>query len=371
MVSSGTSQRRIRCILSPQIEAAAATPGMDRYRKRFPALAHLWVLVLHIMWSSLSLRLTHARLSTHTRWWQRWGMTRWISLSQLARSSTSRPRTGVDALLRAVLDLARRQPVTDPLWFTLRRLVVLDSTFVHLSACLSPWSVHGGHEPGVRLQALMELASQIPAHLHWSLADVNDAQALRELDLTPWRGWTMVLDRGYYGHPQFARLRAAGVHLLARFNEQVRYHIREQRPVPIGRTPDGDEILSDWRVDLGSPNNRRAGTLPEMRLVSCRNRAGTIHRFVTDRHDLSATEIVQLYRKRWQIELFFRWLKQQLGLVRPLGQSRAAVWLTILMVCIVAVIALLAEAERPPSMSRIAWLQHLALALLIEAIEDG
>lgn len=371
MVTSGTSQRRMRRMLSPQITAAAATPGMDRYRKRFPALAHLWVLVLHIMWSSLSLRLTHARLSTHTRWWQRWGMASWISLSQLARSSTSRPSAGVEALLHGVLEQVRHQPVADPRWAKLRRMVVLDSTFVHLSACLSPWSVHGGHEPGVRLQALLELANQIPAWLSWSLADTTDAQALRDLDLAPWRGWTLILDRGYYGHPQFARLRQAGVHLLARFNEQVRYHIREQRSVPIGRTPDGDEILSDWRIDLGSPNNRRAGSLPNMRLVSCRNRTGTTCRFVTDRFDLSATEIVQLYRKRWQIELFFRWLKQQLGLIRPLGQSRTAVWLTILMVCIVAVIALLAEPERPANMSRIAWLQHLAFAFLIDAIDDG
>lgn len=365
------SQRRIRRTLDPLVAQAAATPGADRYRKRFPALAHLWVLLLHVLWGSTSLRITHASLSADVRWWQRWGMTSWISLSQLARSSSSRPSACVEALLAAVVETVRKQPVANPLWHKLRRVVVLDSTFLSLSASLSPWSVHGGFAPGARLQTLLELGSQIPNPLRLSLADINDHTALWELDLSPWHGWTLVVDRGYYGHQQFARLRDAGVHVIARFNEQAGYRVTAQRRTPTGRTPDGDEILADATIDLGSPNNRRGTVVPDMRLISSRNRHGKVHRFVTDRHDLTATEIVQLYRKRWQIELFFRWLKQQLGLIRPLGRSRDAVWLTILIVMVVALLVLMLEVERPNSLSRVAWLQHVAMLLLPGTIDDG
>lgn len=365
------SQRRIRRTLDPLVAQAAATPGADRYRKHFPAFAHLWVLLLHVLWGSPSLRITHARLTADVRWWQRWGMTSWISLSPLARSSSSRPSGCVEALLAAVVETARRQPVANPLWYKLRRVVVLDSTFVRLSATTSPWSVHGGAAPGTRLQTLLELGSQIPTPLRLTLADINDHTALSELELSPWQGWTLVVDRGYYGHQQFARLIAAGVHVIARFNEQASYRLIRQRQVPTGRTPDGDEILADWTIDLGSPNNRRGAVVPNLRLVTSRNARGVIHRFVTDRHDLTATEIVQLYRKRWQIELFFRWLKQQLGLIRPLGESREAVWLTILIVMVVALLVLLLEVDRPRSLSRVAWLHHIAMLLLSATIDDG
>lgn len=371
VASCAPSTRQIRHRLAPLVAEAAATPGADRYRKRFPALAHLWALLLHVLWGSLSLRITHASLAASPRWWQRWGMDSWISFSQLARSSSSRPSACAEHLLAEVVQAVRRQPVANPLWFKLRRVAVLDSTFLRLSARLSPWSVHGGHTAGVRLQTLLELGSQIPTAVRMSLADVHDHAAFQALDVSAWRGWTLLLDRGYYGHRQFARLRAAGVHVIARFHDQAAYAIVEQHAVPLGCTPDGDTILSDWIVTLGSPNNRNGAVLPGMRLISSRNQRGSVHWFVTDRHDLTATEIVQLYRKRWQIELFFRWLKRQLGAIRPLGRSREAVWMTILMVLIVALVALLLEIVRPVSVSRVAWMAHFACILHLDTIDDS
>lgn len=371
VASSAPSARQIRRRLQPVVARAAATPGVDRYRKTFPALAHLWVLLLHVLWGSLSLSRTYASLTASPRWWQQWGMRTWISFSQLARSSTSRPSSGAEQLLAEVVAMVRRQPVANPLWFKLRRVVVLDSTFLQLSASLSPWSVHGQHAAGIRLHTMLELGSQIPTVLRMSLADVHDAAVLAALDLTAWHGWTLVLDRGYYGHQQFARLRAAGVRFIVRFHEQAAYQITAQHPVPLGPTPDGDTILADWTIVLGSANNRAGAVLPALRLVTSCHARGSVHRLVTDRTDLTATEIVQLYRKRWQIELFFRWLKRQLGAIRPLGRSREAVWLTILMVLIVALIALLLDTVRPPGVSRVAWLDHVAFILAMDTVDDS
>jgi IS4 transposase len=88
--------------------------------------------------------------------------------------------------------------------------------------------------------------------------------------------------------------------------------------------------------------------LEGVRLVTSENaKKGKVHRFVTERHDLSAREVHSLYGKRWQIELFFRWLKRQLGALRPFGQSREAVWLTMVITAIEAVLAALAEEWRP------------------------
>lgn len=364
------SQRRLRRLIAPLITVAAATPDADRYRKRCTATAHLWVLLLHGLWGSPSLRQSHARLAVSTRWWHRWGMDGPVSFSQLARSSTSRPIACVETLLAETIATARRSPTANPLWFKLRHVAALDSTFLRLSGHLSPWSQHGRFTPGVRLQCSLELASQIPDPFRLTLADTNDHTALAEADLGPWQGWTLLFDRGYSGHQQFARLRAGGVHFVTRLSAQARYGITAPHRVPIGPTPDGDRLLADATVTLGSPNNRRGTVLPRLRIVISRNRHHEVHPFLTDRHDLTATEVVQLYRKRWQIELFFRWLKQQLGVIRPLGQSRAAVWLTLLMALIVLLLLDRLEADRPAAVSRISWAQSTAAARLL-AIADG
>jgi IS4 transposase len=86
---------------------------------------------------------------------------------------------------------------------------------------------------------------------------------------------------------------------------------------------------------------------------------------LTDRFDLAAWEVVELYRRRWQIELFFRWLKRQLGVVRVLGRSLQAVWLTVLVGGIAVLIWLLLDemGVQPSSLSRISWLGAVAEGL--------
>lgn len=358
-------QRQIRRTLEPLVTRAAQTPGADRYRKIFPSVAHLWVLLLHVLLGAGSLRQTHALLGVDTRWWQRWGMPRWLSYSQLARSSTSRPAACAEALLAAVARLAHQRPPGDVGWRRHGRLLALDHTFLALSARLSPWSQAGGHAAGVRIQTALGLADAIPRHLVLTDTTVNDRAFLTTLDLTAWHGWTVLCDLGYYGHRQLARLGQAGVAFITRLQPQAAYVLHDQHQVPLGRTPDGDEILMDATISLGSPNNRRGAVLPGLRLVVSRNGAGAIYHFVTDRHDLAATEVVRLYRQRWKIELVFRWLKHQLGLLQPLGHSRAAVWLTLLIVVTVALIMLVLEGVRPPGVSRVALLHAIGYSLLL------
>ena len=354
--------RRLRRHLRPLVADAGATPGADRYRKHFPAAAHLWVLLFHVLDGAESLRQTHQRLEAVPRAFRRLGLPHGISRSQLARSSTSRDPACVVALFTAVVAQARGRRA--PAWRHLTRIQAIDATFLTLSAKLSPWSQHGNHAPGVRVQAGLDLADTIPAALRLTLADIHDTTALRARNLLALAGWTVLIDLGYYGHRLFAELRDAGVSFICRLHPQASYHVTADHPVPPITTPDGDVVLTDQTITLGSPNNRAGAVLPGMRLVTSRNPHGKEQRFVTDRFDLPAADVVALYRKRWQIELFFRWLKHQLRLTRPFGYSRAAVWLTVLICAIVAVLLSLSDADRPRAVTRIAWLRGVAAACL-------
>lgn len=357
--------RRLRRQLRAAVARAGAVPDADRYRKHFTVRAHLLILLLHGLCGSTSLRQTHALLGAVPGLLARLGLPGGLSLSQLARSSTSRPGACFETLLTEVLTLARRTVVSDRAWRLLRRTVAIDSTFIGLSAALSPWSRHGDHAPGVRVQTAFALARQIPTRLRLHLPDTNDHEALKAWDLTPWRGWTVLVDLGYYGHRQFARLRAAEVSFLSRLHPQAAYRVTATRPVPVKPTPDGDVVRSDETITLGSPNNRQGAVLADIRLIRSRNAAGQEQAFITDRFDLTAFQLVRLYHYRWQIELFFRLLKRDLGMVTPLGRTPEAVWLTVLLAVIVALLMALIEPVRPAGISRIAWTHAVGVHLLL------
>lgn len=352
-------QRLVR-FLTPHVAHAATLPGMDRYRKSFPALAHLWILLLHGLNGSPSLRQTHATLLPRQHLWQQWGLQRFVSRSQLARSSSSRPVDGALHLFQTLVAQARRHAVTDPDLRRLTRVQILDSTFLRLSAALSPWSRHGRGSAEVALQCGLDLAGEIPSFLVLHERSSNDRRTLAERDLADLAGWTLLFDLGYYAHRHFARLLRANVDFITRRLTSAVYRIVASQPVPMQPTATGEHITADLVIDLGSPHNRTGTVVPGLRLIQYRTSDGAVHEILTSRHDLCAAELIWLYHQRWQIELFFRFLKHQLGLLRPLGRSRRAVWLSIIMITVVALLLVLVEPLRPVDISRVAWARMLA-----------
>jgi hypothetical protein len=380
--------------VQPLVEAVTQSGTGDRYRKHFKTISHIWLLILHVSQGAhradggRSLRHSYARLGAHKRLLTRLNMPGWVSFSQLARSSTSRQPEPFELLLSHLIILVKRKGTPsstlckscrDQDWLFLNKAKALDSTFLKLSAKLSPWSIRGNHPAGVRAQWSIELATRIPALVHMHTVEKNDHDTLRELveaDPGQFEGWTLIVDLGYYGHRQFERLVACGAHIVSKLHAQAAYTVTEQRGVTQrkgwveGRE---DAVISDHTVSLGSPNNRRGAVLAGMRVVTSRSADGHICSLITDRFDLEAWEVVALYRKRWQIELFFRWLKRQLGAIRPLGYSREAVGLTMLVAAIVALIwVLLAQMNaQPTGMSRICWLGAVSVAMQSVIVLSG
>ncbi len=214
--------RRLFRQVQPLIKEVTREHQADRYRKKFRAAAHIWLLILHLASGSGSLRQTHSRFGTQPHLRTRFNMPQWISLSQLARSSTSRSPHCVMSMLARLSTKLRNAPLfsnrcSDEEWKYLNKVRAMDSTFLSLSAKLSAWSVHGKHTAGGRVQCMLDIATQIPQVLCLTTANTNDHTALWEHDLTgteweEWEGWTLIVDLGYYGHRQFERLLSHGVH---------------------------------------------------------------------------------------------------------------------------------------------------------------
>jgi len=365
--------------LAPLITANAAVCGAERYRKHFHALAHASVLLFHGLAGSASLRQSYAAFSGCAGLVALSGVGQHpdgrlgVSFSTLAAANTSRPTGFLAGLLPPLA--ARVRALAPSLSTTLPpALVVLDATFLRLSLHLAPW-VSPARRPkkvGIAVQMLYTPALDLPEHVLVTAAQTPDVKGLDQalLDdpaqLAALRGRTLVVDLGYYSHARFVRLRRAGVHFVTRLHPQAALRAVVEQPVqpPLPPLEAGRiTILRDQRVEVGSATNRAGAVLPGLRLVTAsvaptpqaarRQAPPVVYRLLTDRWDLSAADVVQLYLWRWQIELFFRWLKSHLHLPHLLGYSQPAVelslWLALLvhLLCVLAAHALGARRRTP------------------------
>jgi hypothetical protein len=376
---SALPARHLRKTLCPIIARVATESRADRYRKHFSASSHVWMLLMHAMGANQSLRQSHAHQQADPRVRRFLGMEEeWVSYSQLARSSASRPSECFEELLRSVMRLAhsrrrrrrrRRRGGPRDAPEILEGVRLLDSTFFPLLAKLSPWGTWNKRgNSAVRLQTLLDPIDRLPTRMELELLSTNDANALGSLDLSGLEGTTLIFDLGYYSHAHFGRLTQGGVHFLTRLKAQAYYEVTHSSKLCEGgatTTPEGDVVLSDEIVTLGSPNNRRGAVLEGIRLVTSQNRKGKVYAFITDRYDLAASEVPHLYRKRWQIELFFRWLKRQSGALQLFGHSREAVWLTMMVAAIVALLMMLSEEWRPKGVTRVPWMRALCASFCL------
>lgn len=349
--------------LRPAILANAATYHTDRYRKHFDTLTHTSLLLFHGLSGSTSLRQSYAAfpacasLAAFCGWPSEPGTKPPVSYSQLAASNASRPPAFLAGLLPALRARVRQvEPRADlPV-----DLHVLDGTRITLPLRLVPWATcHNGVGVQVRYQPALDL----PAHLvvlqnektkdyqGMDQAILDDPAQLAEL-----AGQTLAFDLGYHSHDRMRHLLDARIHFVTRLHPQARVQVLADRPCqqPLADLPaHRGRIEKDQRILLGSPNNRRTTRLLVLRLVTAtvaplpravRQGAQPItYQILTDRFDLPASEVVQLYLDRWQIELFFRWLKRVVKLIRPLGTgSRAVVALSVWLAVLIHLLTVLA-----------------------------
>ncbi len=357
--------------LRSAIEASAAACGAEHGRKHFTSYQQLCLLLFHGLVAQRSLRQSYEQFAACRGLVAVSGLATpdsadrlGVSYSQVAASNGTRPAAVVAGVVAHLVARVRRgglgQQGSDSL---LGSLVIQDSTFLRLSLRLAGWlpALTRADGSGVRVQLWLHPGLDLPEVVELTSIKVNDRGSWNRTVLgDPARlatlaGQTLVVDLGYYSHVGFRRLFAAGVHLVTRLYPKTTVAVEEDRPIqPPLPDVDGGRIavVADQRVTLGSPNNHTSVVLPGLRLVTADvvpriktgHRTPTPRRYeiVTDRWDLTAAEVVQVYLWRWQIELFLRWLKSHIRLPRLLGYSENAVELSVWLAILVHLLTLLA-----------------------------
>lgn len=353
--------------LRPRIEAAAASCAAERYRKHFDSVAHAGMLLFHGLNRGQSLRQSYAVIEAAPSVQDALGLTTaaghlTVSYSQFAASNTSRPANFLADVLPAFI--ARVRHIATSNRAIPPDLHLLDATFLRVSLTLAGWlpSATNPRNKGVRIQTMYHPATDLPEQVRITTTSINDVQSFDAMVLEcPERlaelaGQTLAFDLGYYSHRRFVALLTAGIHFITRLHPQATVMVTADRPIQLALAPDDlptgrITVLHDQCITLGSATNRAGAVLSGIRLVTgivqptapaARQGAAPVtYQILTDRFDLAADDVVQCYLWRWEIELFFRWLKSHLKLPRLLGYSENAIMLTVVVAVFVHLLCLL------------------------------
>jgi hypothetical protein len=219
--------------------------------------------------------------------------------------------------------------------FELVRLI--DSTFLRLNETLSGWARFCDGTTGVKLHVVYDPAAVRPTYFTITRAKINDIVEAKKMPITP--GATYVFDLGYYDFGWWARLAADDCRFVTRLKSNSPVRVVAERPVT------DQAIVSDREVRLSerlaaSRKNPYQGSLRE---IVVRVDLSRTVRLVTNDLTASAEEIAELYKRRWQIELFFKWVKQNLRLKKFLGTNENAIKVQIVVALIAFLLIRLAQ----------------------------
>ena len=245
--------------------------------------------------------------------------------------------------LRVLIQLAGRRIKQD----RDQLLYLLDSTSIALRGRGSEWTKPSAtRTPGLKVHVLYSSGQQLPVRQSITAANINDNEQGRTLPIEP--GATYVFDKGYCDYNWWQHIDASGARFVTRLKANASVRVQATNTVPAA----APSILADNTVRFGNSSNRgghRNLYRGELRRIEVARQGDTPLVLVTNDLHSPAAEIAQLYKERWQIELFFKWIKQHLSIKRFLGENENAIRIQLLTALIAYVLVAILNATAKSS----------------------
>lgn len=194
----------------------------------------------------------------------------------------------------------------------------LDSTIIDLCLSLFPWATFRSHKAAIKLHTLMDIEASIPTFIHISEGATHDVNIL---DMIPvMAGSIYIMDRGYLDFERLYSLDQAGGLFVIRAKKNLQFYRKSSLPQPTG-----SRLKCDQTIRLTGPKSKRdyPDTLRRVHLIDSENGQDIV--LLSNITDCGAAQIAHYYKQRWQIELFFKWIKQHLRIKAFYGQTQNAV----------------------------------------------
>jgi hypothetical protein len=300
-------------------ESAVARYGGDRRVKTLSCMDQLLCMIFAQLTGRSSLRETVSCLEALGPGRYHCGIRGRIARSTLAEANEKRDhRIFMDTALAMVAAARIELPVDRELVTLGAEAYALDSTTIDLCLKLFPWAYFRRRKGGIKAHTMLDLHTGVPVFVRVTHAKTHDLWALDQF--TPQAGAFYVMDKGYTDYARLHRMHSAGAFFITRAKANLDCGVRARLPI----VP-GTGVSSDRLIRLRGPKSkwRYPDTLRVIRYVD--PETGKRLRFLTNNTTLDASTVALLYRKRWKIELFFKWVKQHLHIKAFFGTSPNAV----------------------------------------------
>lgn len=224
------------------------------------------------------------------------------------------------------------------------KLSPVDSTTISLPSVLGDWAYYQENNKGVKIHTRLhslESGCHFPDEIVLSTVGVSDQKAVDRLVTK--EDTTYIFDRGYVNYGNFKQWVEQTVLFVARLRAKTRYTVLKERPVP-----KDSNVVRDIDVEI---LDKVSGQTFQVRLIQFQDDNGKLYDVITNRKELTSEDICEIYRCRWQIELFFKWIKQHLKTVKFHNHSPHAVWVQLYIGMISYLLCKLIHLETQSSLS--------------------
>lgn len=309
----------------------------ERYVKRFGCLDQYLVMAFAQLTHRESLRDIEACLLAHQRKLYHMGIRApMVARNTLAKTNERRDWRIYADFAHSLIRIARPLYADEDLGLELDNTVyALDASTIDLCLSVFPWALFRSTKSAVKLHTLLDLRGNIPTFIHISDGKLHDVNVLDIL--LPEPGAFYIMDRGYVDCQRLFALHMAGSFFVIRAKSNTKYRRRYSHP--------GDKsggVRCDQTIVLTGLGSATDYPHPLRRIKYQDAQTGKTFNFLTNNFAVPAQTIADLYRYRWQVELFFKWIKQHLRIKTFFGTSENAVksqiWIAISVYVLVAII---------------------------------
>lgn len=290
----------------------------NRYTKTFSCWSQFVANLYAQIGAKESLRDIELGLKTQKSKWYHLGLSG-IARSTLALANQNRDCRIYETLFYALLQ--RCQTIAPQHAFRFKnRLYSLDATVIALCLSLFPWAKYRQRKGAMKLHCLLDHSGDLPSFLVMTEGRRHDVDVIKELELPLSLDSILIVDRGYVDFEWLWRLNKKPIFFVTRMKDRIGYRLTGQHKKPIGKG-----VLDDRTIRLTGLRTKKK--YPDsLRIVTFyHEEEKRIYRFLTNHFALAPSTIAAIYKARWQVELFFKWIKQHLRVKTFLGTTENAV----------------------------------------------
>ena len=313
-----------------------AAYGGEHKVKSFTCLEQFLCLAFAQLTYRESLRDIEACLRAQREKLYHMGIRSRVSRSTLADANEARDWRIYADFAQRLIGMARKLYLDEPFGVDLKETVyALDTTTIDLCLSVFPWAPFRTAKAAVKMHTLLDLRGNIPAFIHISDGKLHEVNVLDRLPPEP--GAFYVMDRGFLDFERLFRFHAAGSFFVTRGKSNLKAQRRYSRPVDRSTG-----LICDQTIVLTGFYSLKGFETPLRRIRFNDPKTGKRLIFLTNNFALPALTITELYRCRWQVELFFKWIKQHLRIKQFYGTTENAVktqiWIAVSVYVLVAIV---------------------------------